>query len=207
MGRRLADDPTALRRSAFTNLTLQRTAADNPRAGVNDMRTRFMMMAALVGASSLAISAQTPQSRPQPPQRPTETARPADDAQRTSQAQVITVTGCLKAEKDVPGRRPNAAERAGVTEDYILTSVKMAQSSATSGIGLAAMYEIEGIAEAELQKHLNHQVEITGSLTTGGAMGNRGASAAPGSQATTNADLPQLTATSVKMLAATCPAP
>lgn len=172
------------------------------------MRTRFMMMAALVSASALTANAQTPQTRPQPPQRPAETARPTDDAQRTGQTpQVITVTGCLKAEKDVPGRRPNVAERAGVTEDYVLTSVKMAQSSATSGIGLATMYEIEGIAEAELQKHLNHQVEITGSLSTGNAMGNRGASAAPGSQASANADLPQLTATSVKMLAATCPAP
>jgi hypothetical protein len=169
-----------------------------------------MMMAALVGASALTINAQTPQSRPQQPQQRPEVARPTDDAQRTSQAatpQVITVTGCLKAEKDVPGRRPNVAERAGVTEDYILTSVKMAQSSATSGIGLAEMYEIEGIAEADLQKHLNHQVEITGSLSTGNAMGNRGASAAPGSQASANADLPQLTATSVKMVAATCPAP
>jgi hypothetical protein len=169
-----------------------------------------MMMAALVGASALTINAQTPQSRPQQPQQRPDVARPADDAQRTSQAgtpQVITVTGCLKAEKDVPGRRPNIAERAGVTEDYILTSVKMAQSSTTSGIGLAEMYEIEGLAEADLQKHLNHQVEITGSLATGNAMGNRGASAAAGSQASANADLPQLTATSVKMLAATCPAP
>ena len=172
------------------------------------MRTRLMMMAALVSASALTASAQTPQSRPQPPQRPAETARPTDDVQRTGHTpQVITVTGCLKAEQDVPGRRPNVAERAGVTEDYVLTSVKMAQSSATSGMGLAAMYEIEGIAEAELQKHLNHQVEITGSLSTGNAMGNRGASAAPGSRASANADLPQLTATSVKMLAATCPAP
>ena len=188
------------------------------------MRTRFMMMAALVGASALTIEAQTPQSRPQPPQRPTEATRPTDDTQRTGQTpQVITVTGCLKAQKDVPGREakgvagreakdvagrePNAANRTGVTEDYILTGVKMAQSSTTSGIGLAAMYQIEGIGEAELQKHLNHQVEITGSLSTGNAMGNRGASAAPGSQASANADLPQLTATSVKMLAATCPAP
>jgi hypothetical protein len=173
------------------------------------MRTQFMTIAALVGASALTISAQTPQTPPpqQPPPTPPTTA---DTTQRTAQAantQVITVTGCLKAEKDVPGRRPNAAERAGVTEDYILSGVKMAASSTTSGIGLAEMYEIEGIAEAELQKHLNHQVEITGSLSKGNAMGNRGASAAPGSQASANTDLPQLTATSVKMLAATCPAP
>ena len=173
------------------------------------MRTRFLAVAALVGASALTINAQQP---PQPP-------RTGDTTQRTAAAaadQAITVTGCLKAEKDVPGRRPNAAERAGVTEDYILTSVKMAPGSTTSGIGLAAMYEIEGIAEAELKKHLNHQVEITGTLTTGTAMGTRGTAPAtnPGAekregtpQSTTNADLPELRASSLKMVSATCPAP
>ena len=170
------------------------------------MRTRVFAIAALVSAGALTINAQQT-----PP-------RTGDTTQRTTAAaadQTITVTGCLKAEKDVPGRSPNAAERAGVTEDYILTSVKMAPSSKTSGIGLASSYEIEGIAEAELQKHLNHQVEITGSLTTGNAMGNRGAAPTtnPGAerregtpQSTTNADLPQLRATSLKMVSASCPA-
>ena len=176
------------------------------------MRTGFFTMAALVTASALTISAQ--QTKPNQQQPP----RTGDTTQRSTAAgadQPITVTGCLKAEKDVPGRRPNAAERAGVTDDYILTAVKMAPSSTTSGIGLAAMYEIEGIAEAELQKHLNHQVEITGSLTTGNAMGNRGTAPTtnPGAerregtpQSTTNADLPQLQATSLKMVSATCAA-
>ena len=175
------------------------------------MRTRLLTVAALVGASALTINAQQTSPPPQPPQT-------GDTTQRVSAAaanQTVTVTGCLKAEADVPGRRPNAAERAGVTEDYILTSVKMASGSATSGIGLAPQYEIEGIAEAELQKHLNHQVEITGTLTTGNAMGNRGRAPEtnPGAerregtpQSTTNADLPQLQATSLKMVSATCPA-
>ena len=169
------------------------------------MRTGLLTIAALVSASTLTLNAQ------QPP-------RTGDTTQRTAAAaadQVVTVTGCLKAEKDVPGRRPNVAERAGVTEDYILTSVKMAPSSKVSGIGLAASYEIEGIAEAELQKHLNHQVEITGTLTTGNAMGNRGTAPEtnPGAekrqgtpQSTANADLPAIQATSLKMVAATCPA-
>ena len=96
--------------------------------------------------------------------------------------------------------------RSGADSNYVLTSVKMAQNSATSGIGLATTYEIEGIADAELQKHLNHQVEITGTLSQGDAQGNRGASAAPGSAAAANADLPQLNGTSLKMVSATCPA-
>ena len=174
------------------------------------MRTNLIAIAAFVGASVLSLNAQTPQ--PQPPsqpqtQRPTD-PRPGDTTQRAGNPnmQTVTVTGCLKAEKDVPGRSPNAAERAGVTEDYILTSVKMAQTSATAGMGLAAMYEIEGISEAELKKHLNHQVEITGTLSRGDAQGNRGASAAAGSAAAANADLPSLNGTSLKMVSASCTA-
>ena len=168
------------------------------------MRTRLLTMAALAMTGVLTINAQTPQRPPdpqQPPQKQQDTQRSA-----TANAQVVTVTGCLKAEKDVPGRRPNAAERAGITDDYVLTNVKMAQGSPASGIGLAAMYEIEGIAEAELQKHLNHQVEIVGSLTPGNTQGNRGAAAATGSAASANADLPQLQGTTLKMLSATCTA-
>jgi hypothetical protein len=196
------------------------------------MRTHLIAIAALVATSALPTSAQNPSPNPpQPPQQqqPRPTERQGDTTQRTgANTQAITVTGCLKAEKDVPGRQPNVAERAGVTEDYILTNVKMAQGSPTSGIGLASMYEIEGVSENELQKHLNHQVEIMGSLDTGNQMGNRGAAAGgatsgtatgtsgtgaatgstarSGNQAGANADLPQLRATSIKMVSATCPA-
>ena len=60
------------------------------------------------------------------------------------------------------GLKPNVAERAGITEDYILTDVKIAGDS-KSAIGLASMYEIEGISESDLKSHLNHQIEVTGS--------------------------------------------
>jgi hypothetical protein len=141
------------------------------------------MIAALVSASALAVSAQQP-----PP-------KPGDTTQRTAAAadQTITVTGCLKAEKDVPGLKPNVAERAGVTEDYILTNVKMSPDSKVSGIGVAKMYEIEGIAEAELKKHLNHQVEITGKVT----QASTGATPAD--------DVPDFQGASLKMVSATCP--
>ena len=36
-------------------------------------------------------------------------------------------------EADVPGRRPNVAERAGVTEDYILTHIKSVKGTLPSG--------------------------------------------------------------------------
>ena len=146
------------------------------------MRTGLFTIAALVCAGALTVNAQ------QPP-------KPGDTTQREDVAapeQTITVTGCLKNEKDVPGLTPNPAERAGVTEDYVLTAVKMAPSSKVSGLALATMYEVEGIAEAELQKHLNHQVEVTGRIA---------------GTPTTDDRTPNFTATSLKMLAATCPAP
>jgi hypothetical protein len=155
------------------------------------MRTGLLTIAALVGASALTLNAQQTSPPPQPP-------RTGDTTQRTAAAaaeQTITITGCLKAEKDVPGRSPNAAAPAGVTEDYVLTSVKMAPASKVSGIGLVSTYQIEGIAEAELQKHLNHEVEVTGRITQAAMTETKPATDVPGFQAT-----------SLKMVSATCPA-
>ena len=167
------------------------------------MRTRLLTMAALAMSGALTLNAQQPQ-RPPDPQGDT-TQRAAEAAK----AQVVTVTGCLKAEKDVQGRRPNAPETAtatGAKEKFVLTNVKMAPATTTSAIGLAPTYSIAGIADAELQKHLNHEVQIVGTLPPGDARGNRGAAAAPGSAASANANLPQLQGTTLTMLAATCPA-
>ncbi|HYE86666.1 MAG TPA: hypothetical protein VEA16_09950 [Vicinamibacterales bacterium] len=156
--------------------------------------------------------APAPQAQPGDPQRPAPDAqRPATDTQRAAAAdqQTVTVTGCLKEEKDVPGRRPNAAERAGIAEDYVLTNVKMASGSSTSGIGLATMYQVKGLAESELKNHIGHQIEVTGRLS-GNTANRPSAGGSAGASATTpasgNSDLPDLTATSIKMIAATCPA-
>ena len=164
------------------------------------MKRTFLTAAGLLMAGALTLNAQAPQTPPTPQQqpqpRPTEPQTrpaPADPTRAAAQAtdQVVTITGCLKQEKDVPGLTPNPAERAGVTEDYILTEVKMAASSKVSGLALSGMYEVEGIDESELKKHLNHQVEVTGKI----------AGAATASDKT-----PNFSATSLKMVAATCPA-
>lgn len=170
------------------------------------MRTR-LMTASLTLAAAVTLNAQAPQTpapQPQPQSPPSSPAsrpaeqQPATDAQRQStqaaNTQTITITGCLKEEQDVPGLRPNPAERAGVMEDYILTDVKMAASSKVSGIALGTRYEVKGVSETELKKHLNHQVEVTGTIqqqTPNGTTGNA---------------TPDFNATSVKMLSATCAA-
>ena len=153
-------------------------------------RLKFVAIG-MLSAASVTLGAQAPQSAPtpQPPdnRQPTITQTPTRALPANP---TMTIAGCLQQEKDVPGLQPNVAERAGVTEDYILTNVKMSPSSSVSGIAVSTKYEIEGIAEAELKKHLNHQVELTGQITQ--------------AEPTSSDATPDFRATSVKMLAATC---
>lgn len=147
----------------------------------------------LLAATSLTLHAQAPQSTPtpQPPdnRQPTITQTPTR-AQAANPS--VTITGCLQEEKAVPGLKPNIAERAGVTNDFVVTNVKISPSSSVSGIGVATKYEVEGIAEAELKKHLNHQVELVGQIVQ--------------AESADKDDAPDFRATSMKMLAATCAA-
>ena len=146
----------------------------------------------LLAATSLTLNAQAPQTTP-PPQPPDN--RQPTITQTPTRAQAanpsVTITGCLQDETDVPGLKPNVAERAGVTNDFVVTNVKISPSSTVSAIGVASKYEVEGIDESELKKHLNHQVELVGQIVQ---------------TDTTKDDAPDFKATSLKMLAATCTA-
>ena len=186
-------------------------------------------------SGALALNAQTP--NPQAPQQQPRTQAPTQqpqteqpraqqpqtDQQRAAGTQarsnagerILTLTGCLQAEKDVPGRRESVTERAGMGEDYILTNVKMSQGASTSGIGLGPMYQVKGgsLDESELKNHLGHQVELTGSIENysdiRGGVAGRSDSPTDSSRATTaagNSNLPNFEATSLKMIAATCQA-
>jgi hypothetical protein len=104
--------------------------------------------------------------------------------------QTMTISGCLKPENDVPGLKPDSLERLGTNLDFILTNVKMAQGSNVSGIALESNYEIEGVNWAELLKHINHQIEVTGSV---GDKGND-----------EKTDATDFKATSFKMLSMSC---
>ena len=127
---------------------------------------KHFSLASLTGAFSCALwltaQAQTP--------------APATQTPAAAPAGTVTVEGCLVREADVPGRSPNVAERAGITEDYILTSTKMVKGSApgpaartgdrpvgTAGAA-AAMYEVEGIDDEKLKPNLNRRVQIDGTF-------------------------------------------
>jgi hypothetical protein len=151
--------------------------------------------AAIVFAIGAAISAQTP------------AATASKD-----QAQSITVTGCLQSEPAPTGTAGGAtASSAG---SFKLTNAMMGAAAAgagtatsgttgTTGAGASASaskgtsYVLEGQA-AELKKHVDHQVTITGKLASSAgasATGAAGASSAPAAK---------ITVESVKMVSASC---
>jgi hypothetical protein len=168
---------------------------------------RFALSLAAACGTAAVLSAQTPPQPQTPPRPQTPTTQPAPTPKPDAQpaAGTVTISGCLKAEKDVAGLKPNVAERTGMGEDYILTNVRIAPAASSSGSAPAAaaskavMYKIEGLNDDELKKHLNHQVELTGRIAE-----SAGATA-PGSGAP-SATLKEFQATSLKMVSATCPA-
>lgn len=156
-------------------------------------------------AMTASVAAQNPPAQPPPTQDP---PRQAPAARPGGQDEVrVTVEGCVMREEDVPGRKPNVAERAGIGEDYILTSAKIVKGSApssgqaggtptgTSGVTSASMFHIEGIDDEKLKSHVGRRVQIEGTL-------ERSAGAATGG---TSGDLPELRATTIRPASGECP--
>jgi hypothetical protein len=130
----------------------------------------YLLAFAMAGAVALAATAGA-QAPAQPSQTP-ETPQTMPGATTPEQgAPEVTIDGCLMREADVPGREPNVAERAGVTEDYILTDAKIVEGSEggtaeASGVAAAgeSMYEVEGIDDEQLKQHVGSRVQIKGTL-------------------------------------------
>lgn len=131
-------------------------------------RHLFGCAAATVVILTTSVAAQN-----RPPQTPSPTQPRADQQMRSPTA---TVEGCLMNESDVPGRKPNIAERAGVLEDYILTNAKVVKgkepmSAAPPSADRPAatpdrkkMFKVTGIDDDELKKHVGRRVQIEGTF-------------------------------------------
>ena len=157
------------------------------RTGLTTLTTAFLFSSALV------VNAQTPPQQAQPQTYP---SKPSATQPATQPADQLTITGCLKQE---PGA--SKVENAPPAENsFVLSDVKMGATSPSSAIGLAPQYEIQGLSDVELQKHIGHTVEITGRITP--------AAAATDSKETApmKRDLPEFQASSVKMISGTCTA-
>jgi hypothetical protein len=133
-----------------------------------------------------------------------------------------TLVGCVYRENQVPGRKPNIAERAGVLEDYILadatTSPEDPGSKGTAGTaGTSAsapasgsMYKIENIPDDRLKSLVGKRVEVKGRIDPQRrAPGPGSATGAPTADRGLSPDrinLPELEASSIREVSGTCPA-
>jgi hypothetical protein len=175
------------------------------------MRNVLLQASLSFAISCVAVGALLAQQPPPTtPESPTATPRAGD-------TRTVTATGCLKAEKDVPGARPNVAERAGVGEDFILTQAKLTKGAAGSsgssqtppsagaagGMGAGAMYKVSGLDDEKLRSHINQQVEVQGNLLDRTAVTGTPKPTSPGA-GTAPDEVQEIRATAIKMIAATC---
>jgi hypothetical protein len=113
-------------------------------------------------------------------------------------------------EADVPGREPNIAERAGIGEDYILTSIRMVKGSLPFGAvesgpdnpaptgSRLTMFEIEGIDDEELKKHVGYRVQIDGHFENVDQLRD------PPEAGTPTDDLAEISGTSIRRVSGDC---
>jgi hypothetical protein len=162
---------------------------------------RYLFGCAIAAVMALAVSVAA-QSTPSS-QQPTGTAT------AQTQADKVTVEGCLVREQDVPGRKPNVAEKAGVMEDYILTNAKVVKGTAPSSAGaqakpgettgttgtLSPMYDVKGISGDKLKELVGKRVQIEGKFEDT----ERSPSAKPGE------DLANINGTTIRQTSGECP--
>jgi hypothetical protein len=172
------------------------------------------VMVALVATAALAVTQTADAGQPQDPPRSAPQTPTA-----TSDQPATTLVGCLYREDQVPGRKPNVAERAGVLEDYILADASRPTSqpkpgatpgaTGTSGTAPATgnMYKVEGPSDEQLKALVGKKVEVKGRIDPEGGPG-----AAPGAPKPDRGlgpdqiNLPEFEASSVREISGTCPA-
>lgn len=179
-------------------------------------RTAFGGAIALALGMSGVLAAQGAQSTQQ---------QPTTQQQSQMSAQTVKVEGCLVREQAVPGREPNVAERAGMGEDFILTSVKFleggpkghsatgtAGATGTSGTAGAAAsakadhkLEVRGLDEDKLQPLLNQRVEIEGRIDPSDFAERAREKASPSGEA--SGDLPEINGTTIRKSSSNEPCP
>jgi hypothetical protein len=157
------------------------------------MMSRYLLgtVAAAVCGLTVSIAAQAPESKP--------------SAQEQANA-VVTIEGCVAREQDVPGRKPNIVERAGVMKDYMLTHAKVTAPLAaanavtsTQPVGttgsMGVMYDIKELDEKRLEPFVGKRVQIEGTLTDL----TKSPSAGP------TEDLPDIRALTIRPATGECP--
>jgi hypothetical protein len=168
-----------------------------------------LIFAAIVASSVATAAAQYPPARPE--QKP--------EQKQEKQAQTVTVTGCLQtasaatqpAEPTQPTRR-----EPGSSEQFVLAQAKVtggaagatgtAGTTGTAGsLASADKFRLIGGKPMELKEHLNHRVEITGTLQPRSERGQeKGTGVGDPKKPAGEANLPALRVTGFKHLAESC---
>jgi hypothetical protein len=174
------------------------------------MTTSTAAATVLASVTVLAWAQGAGQPQNPPPQAPetSTTVRPT-----------TTLAGCLYREDQVPGRKPNIPERAGILEDYILADASVAgtqtkpgatpDATGTTGSTTLAsgnMYKVEGPPDEQLKALVGKRVEVTGRISPErGPVGTAGKPRPDQGLGPDEINLPELEATSTREIAGTCP--
>lgn len=148
----------------------------------------------VIAASFVATVGLSAQQAPptSPPAAPGGAQQPAPSAQATTGSKTVTLSGCIQNAPAPAG----AAASAATAPKFVLSTKGGGATGAGAPVGTsgtAMRYQLDGEDKA-ISPHLNHQVEITGTVQPAGAAAAAGASGAG----------PTLKVDSVKMVAATC---
>ena len=171
-----------------------------------------MFVASVLGFVGVAAQDQPATPSPQPATQSEQPAGPGEQSAAPTRQQPppaarqapekVTISGCIQ---NAPAAAAGATASAATAPKFVLAKGKMVSGAAggsavgTSG-ATATEYRLDG-EEKTISPHLNHQVEITGTVQRSSASATGAANAAPGSAAAG----PTLKVDSVKMIAATCP--
>ena len=148
----------------------------------------------VIAASFVATVGLSAQQAPPtaPPAAPGGAQQPAPSAQ-ASQSKTVTLSGCIQ---NAPAPAAGAAASAATAPKFVLSTKGGGATGAGAAVGTsgtAMRYQLDGEDKA-ISPHLNHQVEITGTVQPAGAAAAAGATGAG----------PTLKVDAVKMVAATC---
>jgi hypothetical protein len=141
-------------------------------------------------------AAQGEQPRPSPPAAQGEQPRPAAPAGAQA-ASKVTISGCIQNAPTASATPGGAAPAPAPAAKFVLANAKAATGAGAVGTAGSAVtatrYQLDG-EDKTISPHVNHQVEITGTVQPAGAGAAAGAAAAG----------PMLKVESVKMLADKC---
>jgi hypothetical protein len=184
------------------------------------MMKKILGLCCGIVAASTLVSAQTPSSQPQTSQ-PTTSSSTASTSRQS--AQPMTIVGCVTPDTSDPNATSSSSRR------FVLSNIQPSGTSGQSRSSATSYLLVPG-ADANLSEHLNHKVQITGTIDSSSSMSSSStsspsssssspsssspsssspssssSSASSSSTQSSSSAMPSFRVTSVKMLSETCP--